>query len=412
MNSFTHDVVVLGAGVVGVNTAYWLARAGREVTVVDREPIAANATSFANGGQISVCHAEPWATPAAPLQVLKWLVDPEAPLLFRPRLDQYQWRWLAQWLYECLPGRCRRNTEQIVKLALYSRQCLQQVREEHNLEYQQRTEGILHFYRTRKAFEAAKPVSAMMRELGCDRQVVSTEQVLEIEPALAAIADEIVGGTYTAEDESGNAHLYTRELQKVCEQSGVEFRFETEVVGLEQNRGQVEVLVRSGTQQQTLRPRQVVVCLGPWSAALLRSVGVSINVYPAKGYSITVPLQYPERAPTTSLTDDEYKLVISRLGNELRVAGTAELSAYSTDINEQRCQAILNRTRHFFPDIGGYEDTRFWAGMRPSTPSNVPYIGPTSISNLWLNTGHGTLGWTMGCGSGRMLADQLVRDGK
>ncbi|MGM0563484.1 MAG: D-amino acid dehydrogenase [Pseudomonadota bacterium] len=405
-----HDVLVLGAGVVGMNSAYWLARRGRRVTVVERREGPALETSYANGGQISVCHAEPWANPRAPWQVLLWLLDRQAPLSFRPRWDRRQWLWLLQWLRECSPARCHENTAAIVDLALHSRRLLVEQREEHGLAYRQRCEGILHFYRQPKAFRAAESMSRYMRELGCDRQAIDRERVLAIEPALEAIGEDIVGGTYTAEDESGDAHLYTRELRRVCEDMGVQFVFDCEATALTPVAGGMAVQVQSSRgEEESLRAsaRDVVVALGVASNDLLQPLGRALNLYPAKGYSISVPVTADDTAPTVSLTDDEFKLVFSRLGDTLRVAGMAELRGYDNTIDPLRLRALVERVRGIFPDIAGYQQAEEWAGLRPSTPSNRPIIGPAGIDHLWLNLGHGSLGWTMSCGSGERLSRMM-----
>jgi len=407
------DTMVLGAGIIGVNTAYWLSRLGRSVTVVDRQPGPGLETSFANGGQISVSHAEPWANPAAPLKVLKWLTQKDAPLLYRPRLDPYQWWWLLQWLLECRPNRTNRNIVKIVNLATYSRSQLQEVRKREGIRYDQRTLGILHFYRDLREFENAMAVAELMRRYGCRREVVSTRRILEIEPALAHSAGDIVGGTYTDQDESGDAHKFTVELAKVCVRRGVEFLYRTELVGFRHDRqartiSGVILRDRVSGRTKTVRAGNYIVALGSYSAPLLRKIGVYLNLYPAKGYSITVSTAGAAGAPRVSLTDDQYKLVYSRLGDRLRVAGTAELSGYSTVLDPVRCRAIVANARGVFPAAGDYDRAVFWTGLRPATPSNVPYIGRSDYLNLWLNTGHGTLGWTMGCGSGRIIAERIT----
>lgn len=410
------DTVVLGAGVVGVNTAYWLSRSGQKVAVVDRQPGAGLETSYANGGQISVSHAEPWANPSAPLKVLKWLTRNDAPLLYRPHLDPYQWRWLVQWLIECLPYRTNRNIERIVRLALYSREKLKEVRERENIAYDHKSLGILHFYRDRAEFDCAVSAAELMRRYGCNRQVVDRKRVVEIEPALEYAAKDIVGGTYTDLDESGDAQKYTAKLAGVCLKRGVQFHYRLSVTGFEQSISSsmikgVSVRNLSTGLKRTITADHYVVALGSYSAPLLRKLGIYLNIYPAKGYSITVPVRGYKGAPSVSLTDDQYKLVYSRLGDRLRVAGTAELDGYNTSLNPIRCRAIVENARKVFPQAGDYRKAVFWTGLRPATPSNVPYVGKSRYANLWINTGHGTLGWTMGCGSGKMLADQITSGG-
>jgi len=405
------DVIVLGAGVVGVNTAYWLARQGRSVCVIDRQSGAGLETSFANGGQISVSHAEPWANPSAPFKVARWLFDPEAPLLFRPKLDVHQWLWLAKFLVNCLPHRAHRNTVEIVKLATESRALLQEISARENLHYDQRSRGILHFYRNPSEFEAAIKIAELMRKYGCNRTVIAKDRVVEIEPALAEGGRDIVGATYTAEDESGDALLYTQGLAAVCQRMGVTFLFGSEAVALHADRaaatiGAVEAVTPQG--YRLIRARDVVQCMGSYSAPFLRRYGIKLAIYPAKGYSITVPTEGSNGAPITSLTDDEHKLVYSNLGGRLRVAGTAELSGYSRYLNYRRCHAILENVRKLFPHAGNFANVSFWTGLRPTTPSNIPYVGRTKYRNLWLNTGHGTLGWTMGAGSGHRLAKMIA----
>jgi D-amino-acid dehydrogenase len=409
------DVIVLGAGVVGINTAYWNLRNGKSVCVIDRQPDAGLETSFANGGQVSVCHAEPWANPSAPLKVLKWLLRSDAPLLFRPRFDTHQWLWLAKFLVDCLPRRADRHTTEIVKLATESRSLIQRIRAEEGFHYDERSKGILHFYRDPREFEAAIPVAELMRRYGCNREVIDADRVVEIEPAFADRRDEIAGATYTAEDESGDALKFTQNLARVCERMGGVFHYNHQVTALAADRGMqkvnaVEVCGPGG--YRTLRARDVVVSLGCWSAPFLRPYGVRLNIYPAKGYSVTIPTNGSNLAPVTSLTDDEYKLVYSNLGDRLRVAGTAELSGYSRNLNRTRCQAIINNVKKLFPRAGNFDAATFWTGLRPATPSNIPYVGRTRYHNLWLNTGHGTLGWTMGAGSGFRIADMIAaKDG-
>ncbi len=405
------DVIVLGGGVVGISTAYWNLRNGRSVCVIDRQPASGLETSFANGGQVSVSHAEPWANPSAPFKVLKWLLDPEAPLLFRPRFDIHQWLWIAKFLVDCLPHRTSRHTIEIVRLGTQSRELIRRIRKDENLHYDERCNGILHFYRDPREFAAAVPVAELMRRYGCNRTVIDADKVIEIEPAFAGQRHLIAGATYTAEDESGDAFKFTQGLARICESKGAVFHYSSEVTALDADRGAgrvnaVEVCGPSGFA--TLRARDIVVSLGSWSAPFLRRYGVRLNIYPAKGYSVTIPIAGSNTAPVTSLTDDEYKLVYSNLGDRLRIAGTAELSGYSRHLDHRRCMAILKNVRNLFPRAGDFEWPSFWTGLRPATPSNVPYVGRTRYRNLWLNTGHGTLGWTLGAGSGFRVADMIA----
>ena len=405
------DVIVLGAGVVGINTAYWNLRNGKSVCVIDRQPAAGLETSFANGGQVSVSHAEPWANPSAPFKVLKWLFDSDAPLLFRPTFDIHQWLWMAKFLVDCLPSRTDRHTTEIVSMALESRRLIQEIRKKEGFHYDERTKGILHFYRSKAEFEAAIPVAELMRKYHCAREVIDVDRVIEIEPAFAERRDEIAGATYTPEDESGDALKYTQELARVCEKMGAKFFYGTQLTAFGADRfskhiHSVEVVGPDG--YRNVRGRDIVVSLGCWSAPILRPYGVRLNIYPAKGYSVTIPIDKSNAAPVTSLTDDEYKLVYSNLGDRLRVAGTAELSGYSRDLNIGRCEAILRNIRNLFPRAGDFTRATYWSGLRPTTPSNIPYIGRTRYKNLWLNTGHGTLGWTLGAGSGFRIANMIA----
>ena len=397
-------VVVLGAGVIGVAGAWFLARAGHEVTLVDRQAEAGMETSFANGGQIAAGHAQPWAKPSLLPKALRWLGREDAPLLFRPRADLQQWLWALRFARECLPGRFERNTRQLAGLARYSRDCLAGLRSETGIEYDRVGRGILHFCTAQADFEALAEHAGRMRSLGIVREIKSAAQCHDIEPALRESQAIVVGGVYTPQDESGDAHAFTVHLARLAEQKGVRFMREATVESLEAAAGRVSA-VRAGGRR--LEAEAFVVSLGSYSARLLAPLGISIPVYPLKGYSVTVPLppEIAALAPTVSLTDEAHKLVISRLGTRLRCAGTAELTGYDTTISKVRCEAIVRRLRELFPALARAGEAEFWAGLRPATPNNVPVIGRTRYDNLYLNTGHGTLGWTLAAGSGRALAD-------
>lgn len=392
---------------VGTATAWYLADAGHEVVVIDRESGAGLETSFANGGQVSVSHAEPWANPAAPLKVIKWLFKEDAPLLFRLRADARQWAWGFRFMVECLPSHTRHNIIQIVRLGLYSRARLRALRRDTGIEYDDLQRGILHFYTNHQTYAGAHAPAALMREYGCDRVIKTPEECIAIEPALAQARDILAGGTYTAEDESGDAHLFTVRLAELAAARGVTFLYGHTIDGLDHAGGavtRVRVTDAEG-RARYLQGDAYVVSLGSYSPLMLRPLGIRIPVYPVKGYSVTMPIADPARAPCVSLTDDEYKLVLSRLGERMRVAGTAELNGYNTELNQKRCHAILRRFIKLFPGSVDSERPLFWTGLRPATPGNVPLIGRTRLSNLFLNTGHGTLGWTHSCGSGRAVSD-------
>ena len=409
-------VIVLGAGLLGVTSAYFLRQQGHEVSVVDRQASPAAETSFANGGQISVSHAEPWANPGAPLKVLKWLGKEDAPLLFRIRADMRQWLWGLQFLRECTPARTRHNIEQIVRLGTYSRDTLQQLRRDIGIAYDERTQGILHFYTSRQEFDGAEAPAAQMRALGCDRRVISADDAVKLEPALRHIRPQLAGATYTAEDESGDANRFARELVKRCEADGVQFLLSHTVTALREAGGRIDHVEATDSEGrfQRLRADAYVLAMGSLSPLYASPLGIHLPIYPAKGYSVTMPVKDASMAHQVSLTDDEYKLVFSRLttrptpeapgGDRLRIAGTAELNGYDRDLNRVRCEAIVKRVEYLFPGAGDGEQAQFWTGLRPATPSNVPIIGRSKLPNLFLNTGHGTLGWTHSCGSGKSIA--------
>ena len=400
-------ILVLGAGVVGVTGAWYLACAGHDVTVIERRDAAGMETSFANGGQIAAGHAEPWAKPSVVPKILGWLGREDAPLLFRPRADWAQWKWGLRFLYECMPGRFERHSRTLAGLAGYSLACLRALRAELGLRYDQLERGILQFATSQRDFDALAHHAEAMRAIGMQSEVKSAAACLELEPALRHSNDRVVGGVYCPKDESGDACRFTQELTQRAQSHGVRFRFDTAIEALEREGDKVKAVRLHG--KESAAADVYVVSLGSYSPRLLRPLGISIPVYPLKGYSITLPLGPADAAaaPTVSLTDEAYKIVISRLGNRLRAAGTAELAGYDTSINAVRCAAIARRIRDLFPGLGGITTVENWSGLRPATPNNVPVIGRSRLRNLFLNTGHGTLGWTLACGSGSLLADLI-----
>ncbi|MGB8432883.1 MAG: D-amino acid dehydrogenase, partial [Burkholderiales bacterium] len=345
-------VVVLGAGVVGTASAWYLARAGHAVTVIDRQGAAGLETSLANGGQISVSHAVPWANPSAPGKILRWLGREDAPLLFRMRADARQWAWGLRFLVECLPWRTRTNTREILALALYSRTELQRLRAETGIRYEHEARGILHFHTDRHDFERAARHAKTLLEFGCEPDVKTPAECVAIEPALAHVRERLAGGTFTSSDESGDAHKFTQSLAALAEGHGVRFRYGCSVERLETEHGRLASVIVHDVHdgaEESVTADAYVVALGSYSPLVLDRVGVSIPVYPVKGYSITIPLEEADEAPRVSLTDEAAKLVFTRLGARLRVAGTAELAGYDTELRPERCEALLRRTYDLFP---------------------------------------------------------------
>jgi len=413
--------IVLGAGIIGISTAWHLLEQGHEVTVVDRQPDAALETSFANAAQISVSYCEPWANRDAPWKALKWMFDKEAPLLFRPQFDWEQWRWSLKFLAQCNDAAFERNVQQIVALGAYSHEALKDVVRATGIEYHRLERGIAHFYTDEKSFDAAGHAVDLMRRYGVQRRLVSRDELLKIEPAFKAYGDRITGGTYTSTDESGDARVFTQALARRCAERGVQFLYGHDVVRLNQAGGAIEsVTVRdreAGAALQTLTGDAVVVACGSYSAPLLRTVGVNLPIYPGKGYSATFPLLKPEGAPMVSTIDDGKKIAMSRLGGFLRVAGTIELGGYDLSLDSTlaraRCHMLSRRIAEILPGVcdtrtpeeGG--NPQYWTGLRPATPTNIPYIGKTRVGKLWVNAGHGTLGWTHGAGSGKAMAELL-----
>ncbi|HEX4763168.1 MAG TPA: D-amino acid dehydrogenase [Usitatibacter sp.] len=399
-------VLVLGAGVIGTCTAWYLAGRGHEVTVVERQPGAGLETSFANGSQISVSHSEPWANPDAPIKLLKWLWREDSPLLFRLRMDPHQWSWGIRFFYECMPWRTPENSRRMVTLSAYSREKLAELRNTTSIDYDALERGILHYFTDEASFEDAVRAAPALRDYGLQMQAKTPEECVAVEPALAQFRDRIKGAMYTPDDESGDAHKFTVNLAQMAAAKGVRFLYGHEIAGLSATGSALAgVSVRQGSTESVLTADAYVVALGSYSPLLTRRIGIDLPIYPAKGYSATVNVIDAAKAPRVSITDDAAKIVFSRLGNRLRIAGTAELSGYSLELNKVRCEALTRRAQLVFPDAADYSNATYWTGLRPSTPSNVPLIGRTKYDNLFLNTGHGTLGWTMAAGSGAALAD-------
>lgn len=341
-------VVVLGAGVVGATTAYWLARDGHDVTVIDRGDSPGLETSFANGGQVSASHAVPWASPDTPGKILKWIGRGDAPLLFHFRLDSAMWKWCFRFLRECTAERARINIERTLRIADYSRRSLTEFRAESGIEYAAQTGGILHFFHDARALEAASANADVLRDFGLDITTETAEDVVAREPALTSQRDRLAGGLFSPNDESGDAYVFTTEMTRMAEALGAQFQMQTTVTGLESVGSTVSAAL---TDKGRVEADRFVVSLGAYSPFVLNTLGIRLPIYPAKGYSVTLPVEHPDRAPTVSLTDEEKKLVFSRLGDTLRIAGTAELAGYDTSLTPKRTRAILDRTLELFPGL-------------------------------------------------------------
>jgi len=398
--------LILGAGVIGVTSAYYLACAGHKVVVVERQPGPALETSFANGGQISACHTEPWATPANVPNIIKWLGRDDAPLKFRLKADPALWAWCLRFLINCTNGRASINAERMLRLALYSRDVLANLRRDTGIQYDHLSKGIIHIYRDKHILQAAAKRMQAMKGLGLDRQLLDVAACLALEPALKTAADDglISGGIFTPGDESGDAHTFTSALADLAARMGVEFRYDCKIDHLMVENGRFTGVE---TSQGVHEAESCIVALGSYSPLLLKPLGLNLPVYPAKGYSVTLDVGDSAKAPFVGLIQDELKLVYSRLGGRLRIAGTAEIAGHNTDIDDTRAQHILKAALTLFPDCPAQDEVEFWAGLRPNTPDSVPVLGRTNIDNLYLNTGHGTLGWTMACGSGKVMADVI-----
>jgi len=398
--------LVLGAGVTGITTAYYLAKSGHKVTIIERQPGAALETSFANGGQISACHTEPWATPATLMKIIKWLGRNDAPLRFRLKRDPKLWSWCAKFLLNCTHSRALINTERMLRIALYSRDQLTKLKKDTGIAYEQLNKGILHIYKNSNEHATASGRVQLMNDLGLECYTIDKEACLALEPALKSAADNnlMCGGIFTPSDESGNTHTFCNALANLCINMGVEFHYNNPIKRLIVKDGSFKGLE---TEKDTFEAENCVVALGSYSPLVLKPLGINLPVYPAKGYSVTLPITNSKDAPQVSLIQDELKLVYSRLGNRLRVAGMAEIAGYNTIIDDVRSQSILRSALTLFPGCGIPEMADFWCGLRPQTPDSVPVLGFTKIDNLYLNTGHSTLGWTMACGSGKILADLI-----
>ncbi len=397
-------IVVLGSGVVGVTSAYYLARAGHEVEVLDRQPAVGMETSFANAGQVSPGYSAPWAAPGIPVKALGWLLMRHRPLVLWPLLDGRLYGWLAQMLANCTEDAYRRNKGRMVRLAEYSRDALRDLRAETGIAYDDRQRGTLQLFRTAKQLDHVGDDTAVLDQYGVPYEVLDPAGCVTVEPALARVQGRFVGGLRLPGDETGDAHLFTQRLASIATGLGVQFRHGVTIQALQTEGGRVSGVA---TDVGPIHGDVYVVAMGSYSPWLLRPLGVRMPVYPVKGYSITLRVTDAAAAPVSTVMDETYKVAITRLADRIRVGGTAELAGFSAVLRGPRRETLEHSVSDLFPDGGDLSGASFWTGLRPMTPDGTPVVGPTRLPNLFTNTGHGTLGWTMACGSGRVLADLI-----
>jgi D-amino-acid dehydrogenase len=398
-------VLVLGAGVVGVASAYYLARAGHDVTVIERREQSGLETSFANAGQVSPGYSSPWAAPGIPVKALKWLLMKHRPLVIWPMADPAMWRWGISMLANCTAAAYARNKARMVRLAEYSRDSLRDLRHETGITYDDRQQGTLQLFRTQQQLDHISADTVVLDRYHVPYEVLDAAGCVAAEPALAPVRGTIVGGLRLPQDETGDAHQFTQRLAAIAEAHGVVFRYGTTINALRAEAGSITGVE---TGAGVLTADRYVLALGSYSPLLLRGHGIYLPVYPVKGYSITIPISNPDASPVSTVMDETYKVAITRLGDRIRVGGTAELAGYSSTLRAPRRATLEKSVTDLFPHGGDVSKASFWTGLRPMTPDGTPVIGPTRWKNLFLNTGHGTLGWTMACGSGRLLADLVT----
>lgn len=397
-------VLVLGAGVVGVTTAYYLAKRGYEVVVVDRQPSVANETSFANAGQISPGYASPWAAPGIPLKALKWMLQEHAPFSLKLTSDPFQYQWMLQMMRNCTAARYAVNKERMVRVAEYSRDCLDALRAQTGIEYEGRQLGTTQLFRTQQQFDNAAQDMAVLERSGVPYQLLESPDIASVEPALAAVSSTLTGALHLPNDQTGDCNLFTRHLAQLAQGLGVEFRLGCTVQSISSHGDQITGVAIDGRLETA---DQYVMALGSYSRALLAPLGMNLPVYPLKGYSLTVPIVEPSMAPQSTIIDETYKVAITRFDQRIRVGGMAQVSGFDLALNPQRRETLEYVTGMLYPQGGDLTQAEFWTGLRPATPDGTPIIGASAYRNLFLNTGHGTLGWTMSCGSASYLADVM-----
>jgi D-amino-acid dehydrogenase len=398
-------VMVLGSGVIGTASAYYLARAGFEVVVVDRQNGPALETSFANAGQVSPGYASPWAAPGVPLKAIKWLLQKHAPLAIKATGDLDQYLWMAQMLRNCTASRYAVNKERMLRLSEYSRDCLDELRAETGISYEGRTLGTTQLFRTQAQLDGAAKDIAVLRESGVPFELLDRAGIARVEPALAGVTHKLAGALRLPNDQTGDCQMFTTKLAQMAADLGVQFRFGQNIQRLDFAGDRINGVYIDGKLEVA---DQYVLALGSYSPQLLKPLGIKAPVYPLKGYSLTVPITNPAMAPTSTILDETYKVAITRFDQRIRVGGMAEIAGFDLSLNPRRRATLEMITGDLYPQGGDLTRAEFWTGLRPATPDGTPIVGATKMRNLFLNTGHGTLGWTMACGSGRLLADLIA----
>ncbi|HCJ6671370.1 D-amino acid dehydrogenase [Acinetobacter baumannii] len=397
-------VIVLGSGVIGVASAYYLARQGAEVTVLDRQSGPAEETSFGNAGQISPGYSTPWAAPGIPFKAVKWMFQHHAPLAINLDGSMWQLQWMAQMLKNCNPQSYAVNKERMMRVAEYSRDCLRELRKDTGIHYENRAKGTLQLFRKEAQMEAVQRDISVLEECGVSYELLNANELGRVEPALANAQDKLVGGLHLPNDETGDCYLFTNALAQIAKELGVNFQFNQNVEKLIVEGDQIKGVQVNG---KVLTADRYVLAFGSYSRDFLKPLDLQLPVYPVKGYSLTIPIVDPSLAPQSTVLDETYKIAITRFDQRIRVGGMAELSGFNLGLNEDRRATLQMVTQDLFPG-GDMEQASFWTGLRPMTPDSTPIIGATRFKNLFLNTGHGTLGWTMACGSGKLISDIVL----
>ena len=409
-------ILILGSGVIGTTSAFYLARAGHQVTVLDRQSGPALETSYANAGEVSPGYSAPWAGPGVPRKAIQWMLMHHSPLVIWPMLDAAMWRWGAMMLRNCTAARYRTNKGRMVRLAEYSRDCMVALRKDTGIQYDERTQGTLQLFRTQKQLDGVGKDIEILKEYGVPFEVLDHAGYCQVEPALALVKEKFVGALRLPGDETGDCFKFTQNIAKMAAALGVTFRFNTAIEGLDSVGGKITGVrmfsgassgTSAGAPAVTLTADAYLVALGSYSPQLVKPLGIDLPVYPVKGYSITVPITDPKFAPESTIMDETHKVAVTRLGDPIRVGGTAELAGFSLKLREARRSTLNHVVTDLFPKGGDVSKAEFWCGLRPMTPDGTPILGGTQNPNLYLATGHGTLGWTMAAGTGRVMADVI-----